>query len=249
MLSNTAAACPYRVGASPIRKAHRMTPAGAVVRRETLRAQIADALRDEILAGRLAAGQHITVGEIAEQYGVSATPVREALVDLAAQGLLDVEQHRGYRVHAFTLDDFRAMADARTVVEMGVFHASPLHTVVPRPGALTAMRRRGEEAERAAKAGDLDVLVHYDLRFWREITSLIGNDYITEFLERVRIHCWVFAVPYLREECETCVPGTFWQGHMQLVEAIERRDVAAAEEVVRTYNRHSLELIERLAGG
>ena len=73
-----------------------------MIKRSTLRAQIAAALRDEILAGRLPAGSHFTVKEIAEQYGVSATPVREALVDLAAQGLLDVEQHRGFRVHEFT---------------------------------------------------------------------------------------------------------------------------------------------------
>ena len=52
------------------------------VTRSTLRQQLADALRDEVLAGRLQAGREFTVKEIAEQYGVSATPVREALVDL-----------------------------------------------------------------------------------------------------------------------------------------------------------------------
>ena len=58
----------------------------SVIRRSTLRQQIADALRDEVLAGRLPAGRHFTVKEIAEQYGVSATPVREALVDLPPRG-------------------------------------------------------------------------------------------------------------------------------------------------------------------
>ncbi len=62
-------------------------PSGTgAVTRSTLRQQIADALRDEVLAGRLQPGQEFTVKEIAEQYGVSATPVREALVDLSAQG-------------------------------------------------------------------------------------------------------------------------------------------------------------------
>ncbi|MEU3194349.1 GntR family transcriptional regulator, partial [Streptomyces sp. NPDC006992] len=91
------------------------------MKRSTLRSQIATALRDEILAGRLATGRDFTVKEIAEQYGVSATPVREALVDLAAQGLLDVEQHRGFRVHEFTLADYRAMCEARELVVDGVF--------------------------------------------------------------------------------------------------------------------------------
>lgn len=72
------------------------------VTRSTLRQQIADALRDEVLAGRLQPGQEFTVKEIADQYGVSATPVREALVDLSAQGLLDADQHRGFRVHEYS---------------------------------------------------------------------------------------------------------------------------------------------------
>ena len=77
-------------------------PSGAVTR-STLRQQIADALRDEVLAGRLQPGQEFTVKQIAEQYGVSATPVREALVDLSAQGLLESDQHRGFRVHEFSV--------------------------------------------------------------------------------------------------------------------------------------------------
>ena len=79
---------------------------GAVTR-STLRQQIADALRDEVLAGRLQPGQEFTVKEIAEQYGVSATPVREALVDLSAQGLLDADQHRGFHVHEYSVADCR----------------------------------------------------------------------------------------------------------------------------------------------
>ena len=77
----------------------------SAVTRSTLRQQIADALRDEVLSGRLEQGQEFTVKEIADTYGVSATPVREALVDLAAQGLLEVEQHRGFQVRRFTAAD------------------------------------------------------------------------------------------------------------------------------------------------
>ena len=96
-------------------------PGGMPVQRSSLRQQIADALRDEVLSGRLAAGRHFTVKEIAELYGVSATPVREALVDLAAQGLLEVEHHRGFQVRRFTYDDYRSMIEARTLLTEGVF--------------------------------------------------------------------------------------------------------------------------------
>ena len=117
------------------------------VRRSSLRQQIADALRDEVLTGRLQAGRHFTVKEIAELYGVSATPVREALVDLAAQGLLEVEQHRGFQVRRFTAADFRSLTEARAfVVEAAFRHdgrarhrrpaaptPSPPYAAAPRP--------------------------------------------------------------------------------------------------------------------
>ncbi|MFD5492479.1 GntR family transcriptional regulator, partial [Streptomyces sp. NPDC127091] len=99
------------------------TSGNGAVTRSTLRQQIADALRDEVLAGRLQPGQEFTVKEIADQYGVSATPVREALVDLSAQGLLDADQHRGFRVQEYSVDDFRDMIEARGLVIDGMFHA------------------------------------------------------------------------------------------------------------------------------
>ncbi|WP_431981561.1 GntR family transcriptional regulator [Streptomyces qinglanensis] len=230
-----------------------------MIRRSTLRSQVATALRDEILAGRLATGRDFTVKEIAEQYGVSATPVREALVDLAAQGLLDVEQHRGFRVHEFTPADYRAMCEARELVVDGVFRgvegaaegASPGGEAVSagravarrafgglRPEVVRSVRRRADAAERAARAGDLDVLIAYDLRYWRELSGLLGNAYVCDFLDRLRVQCWVYAVPVLRRH--TSLRGRLWSGYNALLDAVESGDARAAREGVAAYNRHAL---------
>ncbi|SER49806.1 GntR family transcriptional regulator [Streptomyces qinglanensis] len=251
-----------------------------MIKRSTLRSQIAVALRDEILAGRLATGRDFTVKEIAEQYGVSATPVREALVDLAAQGLLDVEQHRGFRVHEFTLADYRAMCEARELVVDGVFRgvegaaegaaeapdgalrgaasapaggeavssggeAVSVGRAVARrafgglgPEVVRSVRRRADAAERAARAGDLDVLIAYDLRYWRELSGLLGNPYVCDFLDRLRVQCWVYAVPVLRRHAS--LRGRLWSGHNALLDAVESGDARAAREVVAAYNRHAL---------
>lgn len=172
---------------------------GAVTR-STLRQQLADALRDEVLAGRLKPGQEFTVKEIAEQYGVSATPVREALVDLSAQGLLDAVQHRGFEVHEYSVADYRNMVEARILVTAGMFRRLGDREVDPRTAAaLAGVRRRGEEARRAATAGDVDILIGYDLRFWRELSALFGNPYLTDFLHRLRVQAWVCAVQHLRQ--------------------------------------------------
>jgi len=253
------------------------TGGNGAVTRSTLRQQIADALRDEVLAGRLQPGQEFTVKEIAEQYGVSATPVREALVDLSAQGLLDAVQHRGFQVHEYSLDDYRGMIEARSLVTDGMFlrltntatttgaktgksnsssHGSgravdarrTIEIDGPRlAAALAAVRRRGEEAQRAAAAGDLNILIGYDLRFWRELSTLFGNRYLADFLHRLRVQSWVCAVQHLRRVAD--LRGHLWAGHTDIVDALARRDPAAAHAVVAADNAHFLALVERLAAG
>ncbi|WP_432144369.1 GntR family transcriptional regulator [Streptomyces sp. bgisy084] len=214
----------------------------SVIRRSTLRQQIADALRDEVLAGRLPSGHPFTVKEIAEQYGVSATPVREALLDLCAQGLLDVEQHRGFKVHAFTADDFRAMVEARTLIIEGIFRSGADQALrATAAGVLISIRRRADEAERAARAGDLDVLIGYDLRFWRELSGIVNNAYISDFLDRIRVQTWMFAVPLLRREAD--LKGLLWHDHSALADALIQHDLATAQRLIAEYNEHSLALV------
>ncbi|MGW6907121.1 GntR family transcriptional regulator [Streptomyces sp. NPDC054940] len=232
------------------------------VTRSTLRQQLADALRDEVLAGRLQAGREFTVKEIAEQYGVSATPVREALVDLSAQGLLEADQHRGFRVHEYSLDDYRGIIEARGLVIDGMFQVLATERATDRtPGrtghrdpddprvlaAVVGVRRRAEEAQRAATAGDLTVLIGYDLRFWRELGALFGNPYLADFLHRLRVQSWVCAVQHLRRLDD--LRGHLWSGHTDLVDALMRRDLPAARSIIAAHDADSLALIERLASG
>ncbi|MBT2393063.1 GntR family transcriptional regulator [Streptomyces sp. ISL-1] len=227
----------------------RGTDSSTAVTRNTLRRQIADALRDEILAGRLQPGHEFTVKQIAEQYGVSATPVREALVNLSAQGLLDSDEHRGFKVHQFTVEDYRGMVEARSLIVDGIFR----HIARRAPGkrgsgvhgkALVSVRRRAEEAARAARGGDLDILIGYDLRFWRELGQVFANRYICDFLHRLRVHAWVFAVPYLRADAE--LRDWLWSGHEDLVDAVALGDADKARAVIDSYNDHALAWADRL---
>ncbi|MEV8451432.1 GntR family transcriptional regulator [Streptomyces sp. NPDC052095] len=227
-----------------------MRASGAVTR-STLRQQIADALRDEVLAGRLQPGREFTVKQIADQYGVSATPVREALFDLSAQGLLETDQHRGFRVREFTVADYRSLVEARSLVIDGVVRSvyfgggAPVAPPSAYLDRLVAVRRRAQEAARAARGGDLDILIGYDLRFWRELGALVGNAYINEFLHRLRVQAWVFAVPYLRRG--TGDRDALWNGHEDLVAAITIGDPGAVRTVLDDYQNHALGWADRLA--
>ncbi|WP_406731316.1 GntR family transcriptional regulator [Streptomyces sp. NBC_01794] len=223
----------------------RGTGSSTAVTRNTLRQQIADALRDEVLAGRLRPGQEFTVKQIAEQYGVSATPVREALVDLSAQGLLDSDQHRGFKVHRFSVDDYRGMVEARSLIVDGIFRRVDLRGSTGVHGrALESVRRRAEEAARAARVGDLNILIGYDLRFWHELSSVVANRYISDFLHRLRVQAWVFAVPYLRSDTE--LRDWLWSGHEDLVDAVTSGEAEPVRAVIRAYNDHALAWADRL---
>ncbi|MGE7438314.1 MULTISPECIES: GntR family transcriptional regulator [Kitasatospora] len=221
------------------------------IQRNSLREQIAGALREEMMAGRLAAGQNFTVKEIAEQYGVSATPAREALVDLAAQGLLRAEHHRGFTVPEFTWADFLEIFEARTLLT-----DSSLRRLATRRGGaaapgydwarLPSLRRRAEAAVRASRAGQLDVLVGCDRRFWQEVGLLAGNRRIGDYLDWLRVQSWMFAAPYLRSADN--LAGVCWSGHNELVDRIEARDLGGTHRLVNEYNLFTVELLASLAG-
>ncbi|MFF0213238.1 GntR family transcriptional regulator [Streptomyces vinaceus] len=215
-------------------------PGSGAVTRNTLRQQIADALRDEVLAGRLPPGTEFTVKQIADKYEVSATPVREALVDLSAQGLLESVQHRGFRVRVFSVDDYRGMIEARTLIVDGIFRRLVERGTAPGSGEmLVSVRRRAEEACRAAQSGSLEVLIGYDLRFWRELSGLVGNTYISDFLHRIRVQCWVFAVPHLKAAPD--LHTGLWSGHNELVDAVTRADADEVRALVHAYNQRALD--------
>ncbi len=79
--------------------------------------QVVMRLREMILRGELPGGQRVAEIPVAELLGVSRTPVREALMVLAREGLLDVAGKRGYRVMEFSNKDIEDAVDLRGILE------------------------------------------------------------------------------------------------------------------------------------
>jgi DNA-binding GntR family transcriptional regulator len=221
-------------------------PSPPVVQRSSLREQVSGALRDELMAGRLAAGRHFTVKEIAELYGVSATPVREALVDLASQGMLVVELGRGFTVPRFTWDDLVDIVEARALVIDGIFRRMSPRMATCDSSTLSSLRRRADAAVRAARAGQLDVLVGCDRRFWGELGAFAGNRRISDYLDWLRVQYWIFASGYLRGRDD--VARYCWSRYLDLVELIEAHDLDAVHSMLVAYNDESLRQMSALCG-
>ena len=77
-------------------------------------------LRESIMAGHLKPGEIYNEMSLAEELGISRTPVREALVELSAQGLVTFLPRRGVQINAFTERDIEEVFELRKLVELGV---------------------------------------------------------------------------------------------------------------------------------
>ncbi|MGV9240009.1 GntR family transcriptional regulator, partial [Streptomyces nigra] len=121
-------------------------------RRSSYREKVADALRAALIAGELRPGEVYSAPGLAARFGVSATPVREAMLDLAKEGLVDTVPNKGFRVTAVSekqLDEYkhiRALIEIPTVVELAA---------TADPVSLEALRPAAREIVRAAADGDL----------------------------------------------------------------------------------------------
>jgi DNA-binding GntR family transcriptional regulator len=87
------------------------------VSRNGLREQVTERLLTAVFEKRFASGEHLVVQRISEVYGVSPTPVRESLVELAGLGIVDLLPNRGAVVRAFGPRQLREMSQVRRVLE------------------------------------------------------------------------------------------------------------------------------------
>jgi len=83
----------------------------------TMSGQILTRIRDKILSGDYAPGSALLQDSIAAEFGVSKIPVREALVRLRAEGLIDIEAHRGFRVRALLAAEVEEVVRLRVALE------------------------------------------------------------------------------------------------------------------------------------
>ena len=132
----------------------------------TMSSQLTVRLRDQILAGQYAPGSPLLQDSIAAEFGVSKIPVREALVQLQGEGLVDIFAHRGFQVRAISAAEFAEIFQLRLEIEpaaaaAGARKASPQD----RSAARTMLERLNEclAAGDLANSGNLNRAFHLAL--------------------------------------------------------------------------------------
>jgi len=201
----------------------------AIAARPSLATEVAAAIRQEILAGRLKAGERLVESSLATTLGVSRAPVREAIKLLSGEGLVSEEPNRGACVISLTEADVREIYDLRAALEA---RAARLLARARRSEDAAALRRLVEDMEKAASADDAPATSAADLVFHTTLLERTGNGRLLESFNR--------SVPMLRALIpldESCYPSLseVAEEHWRLVRAIGEGDEEAAARCVEEH--------------
>ncbi|MER6523872.1 GntR family transcriptional regulator [Streptomyces sp. NPDC001508] len=148
-----------------------MSVAGRVTRSAALGEQVATALRSDILTGALAPGEQLVEALIADSFGVSRGPVRDALRTLAAEGLV-APVGRSFRVVGLDEQDLRDLFQLRALLEVA---AAQQAAVLDLEGFQKAAESALEDMRRAEKAGDPTAFAQADVAFHSAFFTSCGN--------------------------------------------------------------------------
>jgi GntR family transcriptional regulator of gluconate operon len=195
----------------------------------TLAEQTVDLIRKRILGGGFARGERLVEARLAEQLQISRGPIREALKQLAAEGLVREEPRRGTFVTAPTAIDVRDVYDLRAAIEA---RAARLVIRQQDPHAIESLRRAIGRLQTAVRRADLRELVRFDFEFHETLCRVSGNGRLHEVFVR---NASVLRVLIQLEE------GQFYRSfdevehqHQEVLASIEAGDESEAEaRVVR----------------
>ncbi|AKZ58919.1 putative gntR family transcriptional regulator [Streptomyces ambofaciens ATCC 23877] len=144
-----------------------------LVQRSSVRGQVLDALRTALVAGELRPGEVYSAPALGERFGVSATPVREAMQQLAQEGAVEVVPNRGFRVLERGDRELAELAEVRALIEVPVILR--LARTVPAE-RWAELRPLAEATVRAASSGCPAAYAEADRGFHRAVLVLAGND-------------------------------------------------------------------------
>jgi GntR family transcriptional regulator, rspAB operon transcriptional repressor len=149
------------------------------------RSQAYEVLRDDIVSLRLPPGARVSDAETAEQLGVSRTPVREAILQLADEGLIDVVPQAGTYVSRIVVGAVRDAQFIREALELAALRRA-LENI--RPADADRIRSNIAEQRRAESDGDDDRFYALDQEFHRIIIELSGHPEVWRITHRTRAH-------------------------------------------------------------
>ncbi|WP_232789004.1 GntR family transcriptional regulator [Streptomyces odonnellii] len=201
--------------------------------RRNLREEIIETLRAAVISGQLRPGVVYSAPSLAEQFGVSSTPVREAMLDLVREGLVEAVRNKGFRVTELSEQDLDDITHLRALIEIPTVRRIAEDGVDP--AVVERLRPLAAGIEDAARRQDLIAHVAIDMEFHLTLLGLTGNSYLVETVRSLRSRSRIYGLSILAAH-DQLVPSS--QEHAELLDLIEAGDTDGAEELMRRHMGH-----------
>lgn len=218
-------------GASPDGRPTLLT-LSAVAGQKTYRERVADVLEAALISGEMLPGELYSAPALASLLGVSATPVREAMADLARVGMVEVVRNRGYRITELSDKELDDINDLRGLIEVPT-----VARIAEACGEEDVERLRplAAEIEAAAQARDLVGYIEADNRFHRELLSLSGNAQLVTTVGELRSKSRMYG---LHDLADRGLLTESAKEHAALLDLVAAHDAMEAEKLMHRHIRH-----------
>ncbi len=204
----------------------------SVSHRQVFREEIRNAIREAIFSGKLNPGDRIIETYWAKELGVSQGPVREAIRDLEAMGLVETVPFKGSRIRTLTEKDVRDNYSVRICLESKSIRDAIIQLDDQRMAELVEhLRTILLEMDDCANRGDLRQFTDCDTLFHRAIIDATGNQVLLKLWEQCNMRNW-FRFSALTDATSL---RQLQSGHQQILEAICARDVKTATSMLEDH--------------
>lgn len=169
---------------------------------------------------------------LAERFGVSATPVREAMLDLINEGMIVAVPNKGFRIVETTDQDLDEMTELRRLIEVPTVGQIAKSITAEQVDGLRLIATRIMDA--AAK-GDVVTYIEADRQFHLELLRLSGNTRLVDLVDQLRMNTRLYG---LEELAASGHLGRSSEEHLTLLDALEAGDRRGAERVMAQHLGH-----------
>lgn len=192
-----------------------------------LREKVYDELRADMISCRIAPGTEIRENELAQRFGVSKSPVRDALMRLEREGLVITLPRQGYRVAPVSLADVQDMFHLRDALEQACMERIARRASDEQLAELDRFRRFDAKAWKGG-------FVAYNREFHRALARMAGNarmrDQLIDLIDQME-RAVQLSVSSLRQGD----PQSLVDEHARIIDALQARQVALAQRLVRRH--------------
>lgn len=203
----------------------------------TLREKVIISLRADLTTGGMQQGITYSIPMLADKFGVSATPVREAVLELTKEGLLFPVPNKGFRIVETSEDKLRDITDIRLLLEVPV--TIKVAKIISQD-KIDELRELALHIQVLAKKSDFVLFIENDRKFHHQILELCQNTPLVEYADQLRSQTRIHGIPYLIDSGRLLSSS---DEHLALLDAMEERNYKLVGEITAQHINHTIAAI------